>query len=158
MNSAMKDRSIHPSGQTGFTLIEILVVVVILGILAVTVVPRLTDKPEEARRVKARSQISSLETALRMFKMDNGFYPTTEQGLKALIDKPTTGRIPTRYNEKGYLEGNLPKDPWGQEFIYLCPGRNNRDYELISVGPDGEMGGEGNDADISNYEDQDSSS
>ncbi|MFH1091185.1 MAG: type II secretion system major pseudopilin GspG [Pseudomonadota bacterium] len=140
----------------GFTLVEVLVVVIILGILAVTVVPRIVGKPEEARRIKARADIASLETALRLFKMDNGFYPSTEQSLEALIRKPTLGSIPTRWKEGGYLEKSvLPKDPWGNDFVYLSPGKYNQEFDLFSLGRDGQIGGEGPDADVTNWEDDD---
>jgi len=136
--------------QRGFTLIEILVVVVILGILAGIVVPRLLERPEEARRTKAAVQIKSLEEALGLFKLDNGFYPTTDQGLQALVTKPETGRIPGRYREGGYVN-KIPIDPWEHDYVYLSPGVHG-DYDLISYGADGEPGGEGNDADINNWE------
>lgn len=135
--------------QKGFTLIEIMVVVVILGILAGIVIPRLLDEPEKARRIKAATQIRSFEEALGMFKLDNGFYPATEQGLKALVTKPGSGRIPTRYKEGGYMK-KLPRDPWEQPYIYLSPGAHG-DFDLFSYGPDGESGGEGDDADIANW-------
>ena len=144
-----------PAGaRRGFTLIEILVVVVILGILAVAVVPRIVGKPEEARRVQARAQITNLETALRLFKMDNGYYPTTDQGLDALVNKPSTGRVPNNWKEGGYLEkGRVPKDPWGYDFVYIAPGRHNPDFDLYSKGRDGETGGDGPDADVTNWDD-----
>lgn len=139
--------------RTGFTLIEILVVVVILGILAGLIVPRIAEQPEKARRTKARMQIESLETALKLYKLDNGFYPTTDQGLEALVAQPTTGRIPTRWRDGGYLEkGTVPKDPWGRDFVYLSPGTHNKDFDLMSMGADGEIGGEGADADINNWD------
>lgn len=136
--------------QRGFTLIEIMVVVVILGILAGIVVPRLLDEPEKARRTKAQIQIRSFEEALAGFKLDNGFFPTTEQGLKALVEKPVTGRIPNRYKEKGYMK-RIPLDPWGSDYIYLSPGIHD-DYDIISYGPDASAGGEGDDADINSWE------
>ncbi|RME37559.1 MAG: type II secretion system protein GspG, partial [Deltaproteobacteria bacterium] len=132
------------SDQRGFTLIEILVVVLILGILAGIVVPRLLDKPEEARRTKAAVQIRGLEEALSIFKLDNGFYPDTEQGLSALVEKPTTGRIPARWREGGYIK-KIPKDPWGNDYIYISPGSHG-DFDLSSYGADGRPGGEGDDA------------
>jgi len=135
--------------QRGFTLIEIMVVVVILGILAGIVVPRLLERPEEARRTKAAVQIRSFEEAIGLFKLDNGFYPSTEQGLKALVEKPTTGRIPSRYRDGGYVK-KVPVDPWGQPYLYLSPGTHG-DYDLFSYGPDGESGGEGDNADIGNW-------
>jgi len=149
----------RPQGRAGFTLVEILVVVIILGILAGLVVPRIADQPEKARRTKARMQIESLETALRLFKLDNGFYPTTDQGLEALVNKPATGRIPVRWRDGGYLEkGRIPKDPWDREFIYISPGVHNTDFDLLSTGADGEVGGEGVDADLNNWDDESSTS
>lgn len=135
--------------QRGFTLIEIMVVVVILGILAGIVVPKLLSRPEEARRTKAKVQIRSIEEALGLFKLDNGFYPTTEQGLKSLVEKPATGRIPSHYREGGYIK-KVPVDPWGQAYLYLNPGTHG-DYDLFSYGPDGESGGDGDNADIGNW-------
>ena len=135
--------------QRGFTLIEIMVVVVILGILAGIVVPRLLDEPEKARRTSAATQIRSFEEALSMFKLENGFYPSTEQGLKALAEKPTSGRIPNRYKDGGYMK-KIPLDPWGQAYRYLAPGAHG-DFDLFSYGPDGESGGEGENADIANW-------
>ncbi|MBW2059940.1 MAG: type II secretion system major pseudopilin GspG [Deltaproteobacteria bacterium] len=144
--------------QVGFTLVEILVVVVILGILAGLIVPRIMGRPEEARRVKARLQIESLEATLKLFKLDNGFYPDTEQGLQALVEKPATGRIPLRWREEGYLDkGQVPRDPWGHDFVYLSPGVRNKDFDLLSLGADGEEGGTGSDADITNWETETSS-
>lgn len=136
--------------QRGFTLIEIMVVVVILGILASIVVPRLLDEPEKARRTTAATQIRSFEEALGIFKLENGFFPTTEQGLNALVEKPTVGRVPNRYKEGGYIK-KIPLDPWGQQYLYLSPGVHG-DFDLFSYGPDGESGGEGDDADVANWD------
>lgn len=136
----------------GFTLIEILVVVIILGILIGLVGPRILGRPEEARRAKAKLQIENIEGALKLYYMDNGNYPTTEQGLEALVEKPTTGKIPRKYRSGGYLEGNkLPPDPWDGSYIYLSPGVHNKEYDIESYGSDGEDGGEGNDADIESW-------
>ncbi len=134
----------------GFTLIEIMVVVVILGILAAIVVPRLLERPEEARRTKAAVDIKGLEEAIGLFKLDNGFYPSTEQGLQALVTKPQTGRTPSKYHEGGYLK-KLPKDPWDNSYIYLSPGIHG-DFDIIAYGADGEAGGEGQDADVNSWE------
>ena len=136
--------------EKGFTLIEIMVVVVILGILAGIVVPRLLDRPEEARRTKAATDIRGIEQSLAMYKLDNGFYPTTEQGLQALVTKPETGRIPGRYRAGGYLN-KVPVDPWGNTYVYLSPGIHG-DIDVISYGSDGQPGGEGNDADVNSWE------
>ena len=135
--------------QRGFTLIEIMVVVVILSILAGIVMPRLLDEPEKARRTKAQTQIRGIEEALGMYKLHNGFFPTTEQTLEALVHKPTSGRIPKKYKEGGYIS-QIPLDPWDNPYVYLCPGTHG-DYDLLSYGADSEPGGEDKDADISNH-------
>jgi len=136
----------------GFTLIEIMVVMVILGILAGLIVPRIMDRPEEARRTKAAIQIGSIEQALKLYKLDNGKYPSTEQGLQALIEAPSVGRLAKKWREGGYMDkGKVPKDSWGNEFVYISPGLHG-DFDLMSYGPDGEPGGEGGDADINNWE------
>ena len=121
-----------PMNQRGFTLIELMVVIVILGILAGLIIPRIMGRPEEARRMKARVQIESIETALKLYKLDNGSYPSTEQGLEALVEAPSVGQLPRAWRDGGYLEkGRVPKDPWDNEFIYLSPGVNS-DFDLIS--------------------------
>ena len=136
----------------GFTLIELMVVIVILGILAGLIVPRIMGRPEEARQMKAKMTIESLETSLRLYKLDNGSYPTTEQGLQALIERPDTGNIPKKWRDGGYLEkGKVPKDPWDNEYVYLSPGVNG-EYDLISYGSDSVPGGEGKDSDINSWE------
>ena len=136
----------------GLTLIELMVVIVILGILAGLIIPRIMGRPEEARRMKARVQMESIETSLKLYKLDNGTYPSTEQGLQALTEAPTIGQLPRKWRTGGYLEkGNVPKDPWGYEYIYLSPGVHS-DFDLTSYGPDGEPGGEDKDKDINNWE------
>lgn len=138
--------------QEGFTLIELMVVIVILGILAGLIVPRIMGRPDEARQAKARIQIESLETALKLYKLDNGNYPTTEQGLQALVEMPTTAPLPKRWRPGGYLEkGKVPKDPWDNDFVYICPGVHG-EYDLMSRGADGEPGGEGKNKDITSWE------
>lgn len=138
--------------EKGFTLLEILIVITILGILASLIAIRVMDRPGEARAMKAQIEINTLENALKLFKLDNAFYPSTDQGLQALVEEPTTGRIPGKWREGGYLEkGVVPKDPWGNDYIYLSPGVQNRDFDLWSYGADGEEGGEGEDADITNW-------
>ncbi len=136
----------------GFTLIEIMVVVVILALLAALVGPKLIGRTDDAKITKAKVEIRSLETALKLYKLDSGSYPTTEQGLSSLITKPTTGIIPKNYKEGGYLESKkVPKDPWGSDYIYLSPGEHG-DYDICSFGADGVKGGEGKSADICNWE------
>jgi len=137
--------------EKGFTLIEVLVVIFILSILAALVAPKIIGRTDDARIAEAKLQIKNFETALKLFKLDNGFYPSTEQGLEALIEKPTIGRIPQNYREGGYLEQKkIPLDPWGNPYIYLCPGVHG-EYDIISYGADGKEGGEGKDADITNW-------
>jgi general secretion pathway protein G len=136
----------------GFTLIELMVVVIILGILALYIGPKIMGEPEKAKRVKAKMDIATLETALKMYKLDNGVYPSTEQGLMALVEAPETGIIPKKWRKGGYLEKNkVPNDPWGNEYVYISPGLNG-DFDLISYGPDGAPGGEEDNKDINNWE------
>ncbi|MBW2252090.1 MAG: type II secretion system major pseudopilin GspG [Deltaproteobacteria bacterium] len=136
----------------GFTLIELMVVIVILGILVSFIAPRLMGRPDEAKQVKARIQMESLETAIKLYKLDSGIYPTTEQGLQALVEQPQTGTLPKKWRKGGYLEkGKVPKDPWGNEFIYLSPGAHG-DYDIIAYGADGVPGGEEFDKDINSWE------
>ena len=138
-------------GTKGFTLIELMVVIVILGVLAALIVPRIMDRPEEAKRLKAKIQIESIETALKLYKLDNGIYPDTEQGLEALVQPPDSGNVPKNWRKGGYLEkGKVPKDPWGHDYVYMSPGVEN-EYDIISYGADGEPGGEGDNADIVNW-------
>ncbi|UCD33967.1 MAG: type II secretion system major pseudopilin GspG [Desulfobacterales bacterium] len=138
--------------HAGFTLIELMVVIVILGILAGLIIPRIMGRPEEAKQLKAKIQIESLETALKLYKLDNGMYPDTEQGLQALIEQPETGILPKKWREGGYLEkGKLPKDPWKNDFVYLSPGVHS-DFDITSYGADGVPGGDGNNEDINNWD------
>lgn len=136
----------------GFTLIELLIVIAILGTLAAIIAPRIVGRTDEARVVEAKVQIRNLETALRLFRLDNGFYPSTEQGLEALVGKPESGRVPANWRDGGYLEkSKVPGDPWGNPFIYASPGQSG-DYDIISWGADGARGGEGFDADLRSWE------
>jgi len=135
--------------NSGFTLIEVLVVVVILGLLAALIVPRIMDRPDEARVVAAKSDISAIASALKLYRLDNGSYPTTEQGLQALVKKPSTGDIPPNWKQGGYLE-RLPKDPWGTDYQYLSPGVYG-EIDIFSYGADRKPGGEGYAADIGNW-------
>lgn len=148
----IRKTSISTIGREGFTLIELLVVLVIIGILAGYVGPRIMGHPEEAKRTMAAAQISALETALESYKLDNGVYPSTEQGLQALVEAPTAGKLPAKWREGGYMKkGKVPKDPWGNDYIYLSPGSHS-DFDIISYGADGESGGEGNNGDVTNWE------
>jgi len=138
--------------EKGFTLIELLVVLVIIGILAGYIGPKIMGHPEEAKRTKAALQIGAIETALKLYKLDNGVYPSTEQGLQALVEAPAAGTLPPKWRSGGYLEkGKVPKDPWGNDFVYLSPGVQG-DFDLSSYGPDAEAGGEGDNADVNSWE------
>lgn len=139
-------------GDKGFTLLEVIVVVFILSILAAIVAPRIIGRTDDARIAEAKVQIKNFETALKLFKLDNAFYPSTEQGLAALVEKPTIGQVPQKYREGGYLEQRkIPADPWGNPYIYISPGVYG-DFDLMSYGADGREGGEGKDADIRNWD------
>ncbi|MEO6925052.1 MAG: type II secretion system major pseudopilin GspG [Rhodanobacter sp.] len=137
------------SRQRGFTLLEVMVVVVILGILAALVVPKIISRPDDARVVAAKQDIASLMQALKLYRLDNQRYPSTEQGLQALVAKPATSPIPLNWKVGGYLD-RLPKDPWGHPYQYLNPGLHG-EVDIVSFGSDGEPGGEGNDADIGSW-------
>jgi general secretion pathway protein G len=134
--------------QSGFTLIEVMVVVVILGILASIIVPKIMDKPDQARIVKARQDISAIQSALEMYRLDNYVYPTTDQGLDALVQKPSGNPEPPHW--KQYLD-RLPKDPWGHPYQYLNPGVHGV-IDIWSYGADAQPGGTGVNADIGNWE------
>jgi len=136
-------------GQRGFTLLEVMVVVVILGILAALVVPKIISRPDEARVIAAKQDIASLMQALKLYRLDNQRYPTTEQGLQALLAKPATTPIPLNWKQGGYIE-RLPKDPWGGAYQYLNPGVQG-EIDVFSYGAEGAPGGEGNDADIGSW-------
>lgn len=137
-------------GAGGFTLIEVMVVVVILGILAAVVVPRVMSRPDEARVVKAQQDLRAIGAALDLYKLDNFKYPSTEQGLQALVNKPTGLDPGAKWRAEGYLPA-MPKDPWGADYKYLQPGQHGA-YDLYSLGADGVSGGEGFDADLGNWE------
>jgi general secretion pathway protein G len=130
-----------------------MVVIVILGILAAFIVPRVTKRPEDARVTKAKIEISNLEQALELYYLDNSSYPSSEQGLQALVEKPSTGETTENWRAGGYLaKSRIAKDPWGNEYVYVSPGIHSEDYDLYSLGKDGAEGGEGYDADITNWE------
>ncbi|MEX0899970.1 MAG: type II secretion system major pseudopilin GspG [Gammaproteobacteria bacterium] len=133
----------------GFTLIEIMVVVVILGILAAFIVPRVMDRPDAARITKVQNDVRAIESALNMYRLDNYRYPSTEQGLQALVSKPSGQPEPRNWNSGGYL-GSLPRDPWGNPYQYLNPGVRGA-IDVWSYGADGQPGGEGTNADIGNW-------
>lgn len=138
--------------QKGFSFIELMVVVVILGILAGMIVPRYMGRTDEAKAVKAKVDIAAIETSLKMYRLDNGVYPSTEQGLMALIEPPSIEPAAPNWNENGYLDKKqVPKDPWAREYLYLCPGVNE-EFDIISYGADGAPGGDGKNADINSWE------
>ena len=134
----------------GFTLVEIMVVVVILGILAALVVPKLLGRTDDARKVAAKQDIATLMQSLNLYKLDNQRFPTTEQGLQALLTKPTTGPAAPGWKEGGYID-KLPKDPWGKPYQFLSPGVKGP-VDIFSLGADGQPGGAGNDADIGSWD------
>jgi len=135
--------------RRGFTLLEVMVVVVILGILAALVVPKIISRPDEARAIAARQDIASLMQALKLYRLDNQRYPTTEQGLQALVARPASAPAAPNWKAGGYVE-RLPKDPWGNPYQYLNPGVRG-ELDVFSLGADGAPGGEGNDADIGSW-------
>lgn len=143
------DNSILKCRQSGFTLIEIMIVVVILGILAALIVPKVMGRPDEARIIAAKQDIAALGQALKLYRLDNIRYPATDQGLQALVVKPSSAPIPTNWKSGGYLD-RLPKDPWGHDYQYLNPGTHG-EIDVFSLGADGAPGGEGNDADIGSW-------
>jgi general secretion pathway protein G len=137
----------HPSSiRGGFTLIEMMIVVVILGLLATMIMPKILNRPEQARRVKAKADIHSIQQSLALFKTDVGRFPTTSEGLQALVQNPGV----EKYSQDAYLE-RVPADPWGHGFVYVSPGVHSKDYDLKSYGKDGEEGGTGDDADIESW-------
>ena len=137
------------SKQAGFTLIEVMVVVVILGILAAILVPKVMDRPDQARKIKAKQDIRALEGALNLYKLDNFVYPTTDQGLEALVSPPSITPEPPNWKQGGYIK-RLQKDPWGNEYMYLNPGQQG-EIDIYSLGADGAPGGDGINADIGNW-------
>jgi len=140
----------RPAGARGFTLIEIMVVIVILGVLAALVVPRVLERPDEARAIAAKSDIAAIMQALKLYRLDNQRYPTTEQGLRALVAKPEAPPVPPNWKPNGYLE-KLPKDPWGHPYQYLNPGLKG-EIDVFSYGADGVPGGTAADADVGSWD------
>ncbi|WP_290920647.1 type II secretion system major pseudopilin GspG [Halodesulfovibrio sp.] len=149
MSSTNQHTAQKTTAESGFTLIELMVVIVILGTLASIVVPRFMDEPHKARVVKATMQIQNFSTAIKRFYLDNGYYPSTEQGLQALVQKPTTGKIPKRYPANGYIN-IIPKDPWETDYVYIAPGIHET-FDILSFGADGEEGGTDENTDIQSW-------
>ncbi len=149
VRSAKRAARFHNKPQSGFTLIEIMVVVAILAILGATVVPLIMDRPNEARVVRAKNDIASYASALELYRLDNFNYPSTDQGLEALVTKPSGDPEPANWNRNGYVK-KLSKDPWGRDYVYENDGGN---FEIVSLGSDGSEGGEDFNADISNLDD-----
>lgn len=138
--------------QRGFTLIEIMVVVIILGVLGALVLPNVMSRPDHAKVTAARTDIQSISTALEIYRLDNGRYPTTAQGLEALVRRPSVAPLPRQWNAQGYLK-RAASDPWGAPYRYASPGvRSGQGYDLYSLGADGQAGGEGLDTDIGNWD------
>lgn len=137
------------NGLEGFTLIEMMVVLVILGILGTLIIPRIMDRPDQARRTKAALDIQAIGQALDLYRLDNHRYPSTDQGLDALVKKPSAEPVPKQWRQNGYL-AKLPKDPWDSAYVYMSPGTHG-EYDLVSFGADAEMGGTGNAADIESW-------
>ena len=134
----------------GFTIIEIMVVVVIISILAAYVVPKIMERPGQARIARSKADIQSITSALNLYKLDNFQFPTTEQGLKALVEKPTIDPIPSNWKSDGYL-GKEPTDPWNHTYQYISPGEEGREFDLFTLGRDNRPGGEKEDADIESW-------
>lgn len=151
MKNISRNNQLLLGSTLGFTLIEIMVVVVILSILAAIVVPRIMDRPDQARIVKAQQDIRVIENALKLYRLDNHAYPSTDQGLEALIARPAGEPEPANWKEGGYLD-RLPKDPWNGEYLYLNPGLHG-EIDIFSLGSDGQPDGKGNAADIGNWQD-----
>jgi len=142
----MNNRNALPA-ETGFTLIELMVVITILALLVALVAPKLVGRTDEAKVTAAKAQLKNIESALELYKLDNGIYPSTEQGLQALVTEPTTPPLPSGWKKGGYLP-KVPADPWKRPYIYMSPGIRNPEYDLLSYGADGEPGGEGTSKDL----------
>lgn len=142
-------RRSKPRNDAGFSLLELMVVVVILSVLALVIVPRVIDRPDQARAARAQADIAAIASAVKLYRLDNFRYPTTEQGLAALVSRPTTDPVPANYAANGYIE-RLPVDPWGQPYQYLTPGVHG-DFDIFTYGADAAPGGEGANADIGSW-------
>ena len=153
MTTIMNSRTMKARAQqAGFTLVEIMVVVIIIGLLAGIVVPNVMDNLDKANVQKARADFSSLQTALKLYRIDNFNYPSTEQGLEALVTKSSIAPVPRNFKTSGYID-NLNKDPWGNEYQYMSPGEGH-EYDIYSLGADGVSGGEGQNADVSVWDEK----
>lgn len=139
----------YSSPDAGFTLIEIMVVIAIIGILATMIVPKIMGRPDEARKIAAKQDVGTIVQSLKLYRLDIGRYPSSEQGLRALIERPSADPIPQNWKQGGYLDG-LPKDPWGSSYQYLSPGTHG-EVDVFSLGADGKIGGTGVDSDIGNW-------
>ena len=142
--------NVRLNNDSGFSLMEVMVVVVILGLLVAFVAPKLVGRTDDARVTSAQMQINSFVSAVKLYRNDNGVYPGTEQGLQALVSQPSTGRVPNNYRSGGYID-KIPVDPWGNEYIYISPGIRGG-FDIISLGADGVEGGQEYDADITNWD------
>lgn len=152
VSTSLSLRAAARRAARGFTLIEIMVVITILGILAALIVPRVVGRTDDARIAAAKQDVAQLMSALKLYRLDNGRYPTSEQGLKALLEKPTLDPIPNNWKTGGYIErSTLPRDPWGKEYQFLSPGLKG-EVDIYSFGRDGQVGGEGPDADVGNWQ------
>ena len=149
----MKATNVRIAAQGGFSLVEILVVLVIMGLLISVVAPTVLNRADEARVQKTYADFKAIETALKIYRLDNYVYPTTEQGLEALVEASTLDPEPRNFKAGGYL-GDLPLDPWGRPYLYLSPGENG-EIDLYSLGADGLSGGEGQNTDIGNWKAED---
>lgn len=146
--SAVRHYQRVPPGEAGLTLIEILVVLAIIAVMAFLIVPNVIGRPDQARVTVAQTDLRTISAALKMYRLDNGEYPTTEQGLTALAMRPSSGPAPVNWSPDGYLE-KVPADPWGRPYTYRSPAQGGSGFEIVSLGKDGKAGGEGVDKDIS---------